>query len=184
MGSDLLSRPMTRLIVLALGLCFLALAVTRDSSAGIAQALYLASGFVLAVGAHRTWQELTAPSRWAAVSAVGGLAATVIFAATELRIVDSNEWQGVGALVVPAWLFAAVAWFTHAKEIRSLRWVVTLVQVSFTSLSSALFVVLMARSDQLLGTLGYGVASAIGVAASVAAIVGITQRVQVELQRR
>ena len=175
---------MTRLIVLALGLCFLALAVTSGSSAGIAQALYLASGLLLTAGALRTWQEFAAPSRWAAVSALGGLIATVVFAATELRVVDSNEWQGVGALVVPAWLFAAVAWFTHAKEIRSLRWVVTLVQVSFTSLSSALFVVLMARSDQLAGTFGYGVAAAIGLAASIAAVVGIAQRVQVELQRR
>ncbi len=177
-------RPRPTVLVVALALAFFALALTGESNAWFGQTAYLASAVLLGFAGRRTFDELGPPSRWAALSCLGGLMATEVFAATELAVVDSADWQGVGALIVPAWLFAAVGWVTHMRAVRSLRWVVTLVQVSFTSLSAALFAVLAIRSDRVLGFVGYGAAAILGVAAAALAFLGIALRVQIELRAR
>ena len=177
-------RAVSIVLGVALLLGFVALALTRESTSWAAQTLYLVSAALLLLAITWTRPVITGASRWAAMSALGGLVATEIFAATELEVVHATEWQGVGALIVPAWLFAATSWLAHQRDVRSLRWVVTLVQVSFTSLSAALFVVLAARADAAVGVLGYGAAALVGAIAGVVAIIGIVQRVQREVRRR
>ncbi len=167
-----------------LALCFLTLAFTGSGTARIGAFAYLASAGGLGVASFFTLKILPSPSRLAAVAALGGLMATEVFAATELWLVDPTEWQGVGVLIVPAWLFAAVGWFTHMRSVRTLRWVASLVQVSFTSLSAALFGVLAFRAEDGLGALGYATAAALGAGAAGLIAIGVLGRISQERRAR
>ena len=167
-------------LVAALGLVFLALL----SRGWIGEALYLVAALGLAGIAVRTFNVLDSPSNWAAASALLGLAATAVFAATELA--DLNADGGGGPALIPvAWLFAATSWAAHTVAFRTLRWVITLVQTSFTSLSAMVFLIVAGRStNTTLLTLGYGVAGLIGAFAGALAVTGIFGRIKVELAKR
>ena len=92
---------------------------------------------------------------------------------------------GGGSVIVPvAWLFAATSWYAHYMGVRTLRWVITLVQVSFTTLSALLFFILFARAENALGALGYGAAGLIGALSGALAVTGIIGRIKVELAKR
>ena len=171
-------------IAIALLLAFLALAFVDGSTILVGQITYALSAVILAAAAAATARALLPPSRWAAVSALGGLIATEVFAATEIGAAAPSEWDGVGALIVPAWLFAAVGWWTHMLAVRSLRWVTTLVQVSFTSLSSALFVILTFQADSPTEAFGFGLAAVLGLSSAALAITSVIQRVLLELRLR
>lgn len=175
-----------RVLMIALGLAFLGLAFTSESNRWFGQSAYLLSAAGLVVVARQTRQLLPPPHRWAAQAALGGLVATELFAATELAVVPADEWQGVGALIVPSWLFAAVGWVTHTRGIHTFRWVVTLVQLSFTALSGALFAWLAWQNepDRVIAVLGYGAAAVAGGLSAVLAVVAAVQRIRIELSRR
>ena len=72
------------MLLVALLLCFVALAFTGDGRVTFGQSAYLASVILLAAVADATRAHLAPPSRWAAVAAVGGLVATMLFAITEI----------------------------------------------------------------------------------------------------
>jgi hypothetical protein len=144
---------------------------------------YLTASVVLCAVAVATWKAFERPNNWAATSALLGLISAAVFAATELGDVSADG--GGGPAIIPvAWLFAATSWYTHFSGVRTLRWVITLVQVSFSSLSALLFVLASSRADDGVRGTGYGTAAAVGVLAGATAIIGIVGRIRIELARR
>ena len=178
------SSPLFIPLVAALGLIFLALATSSTSARWLGQSGYLIGAAVLTAVAGRSWVSFDKPSNWAAAAGLLGLVSAAVFAATELAILDTDELGGGGVLIPVSWLFAATGWYAHYMEVKTLRWVITLVQVSFTFLSSVLFFVLAARSDGITGTLGYGTAGAIGAFAVAIAVTGVFARIKIELAKR
>ncbi len=181
LSSSLLSSPLFRLLAGALGLVFVSLVI--GSRGRLGEIGYLGAAALLAVVAQSTWRRFDRPGNWAAASAVLGLTSAAVFAATELSDVTA-EGGGGPAIIPVAWLFAATSWYTHRERIRTLPWVITLVQVSFTTLSALLFTLASARADDGARTLGYGVAATIGIAGGVMAVIGIAGRVRLELAKR
>lgn len=174
------ASPLFLPLVASLGLVFVALV----TGGRVGQGLYGIATVALAGIAAQTWSTLESPSNWAAASALLGLAATAVFAAVELGDIDADGGGGP-ALIPVAWLFAAAGWATHMARFRTLRWVTTLVQVSFTSLSAMVFWVVATRStNSTLLTIGYGFAGVVGVLAGVLAVTGIVARIRVELAKR
>ena len=171
-------------LVIALGLIFVALATSSTSTRWLGQSGFVV-GAVLAAGvAGQTWRSFERPNNWAAAAGLLGLVSASVFAATELGVIEADE-PGGGSVIVPvAWLFAATSWYAHYMGVRTLRWVITLVQVSFTTLSALLFFILFARAENALGALGYGAAGLIGALSGALAVTGIIGRIKVELAKR
>lgn len=179
MSPPLRSEPLFLPLVVILAMVFLALVL----AGWFGQLAYVLAAAALLPTAARTWATFERPSNWAASSALMGLASAAVFAATELA--DVGRDGGGGPAIIPvAWLFAATGWYTHLRGVRTLRWVVTLVQVSFTSLSALLFVVASARADDRVSVLGYGIAGLAGALAGALAVTGILGRIRVELAKR
>lgn len=179
MSRSVRASPLFVPLASALVVVFLALVL----AGWFGQLGYLLSAAVLVLVAGRTWSTFDKPNNWAAASALLGLVSAALFAATELS--DVGRDGGGGPVIIPvAWLFAALGWYTHFKGVRTIRWVVTLVQVSFTSLSALLFVVSSARADDAIRTLGYGAAGLAGALAGALAVTGILGRIRVELAKR
>lgn len=173
------SSPLFVPLVAILVVVFLALVL----AGWFGQLAYLLAAAALVPTAARTWSTFDRPNNWAASAALMGLTSAAVFASTELA--DVGRDGGGGPAIIPvAWLFAATGWYTHFRGVRTLRWVVTLVQVSFTSLSALLFVVAAARADDAVSALGYGVAGLTGALAGALAVTGILGRVRVELAKR
>lgn len=170
--------PTLHALLAALLLCFLALALTTESTVRFGQGMYLLSAALLAAVIGTTSAALEAPHRWAAIAALGGLIATEIFALTELGRSDSSGWEGLGVLIPPAWLFATIGWFTHNRRRHTFRWVSTLVQLPFTALTTTLFVLLFLRVDGW-SRVGHGAASLVGSLSVIAALVAIYGRLQI-----
>ena len=176
---SLRSSPLTVPLAGALLLSFLALVV----GGWFGQLGYLLAAGALFAVAGGTWARFDRPGNWAAASAVLGLAATAVFAATELS--DLGRESDGGPVIIPvAWLFAATAWYTHWRGAKTIRWVITLVQVSFTSLSALLFIVAAARAVDGLQAVGYLVAGLGGALAGALAVTGIIGRIRIELAKR
>ena len=178
------SSPLFVPLVAAFGLIFLALARSSTSTRGLGQSGYLIGAAVVAAVAGRSWLTFDKPSNWAAAAGLLGLVSAAVFAATELAIVDADELGGGAVLIPVSWLFAATGWYAHYMRVKTLRWVITLVQVSFTFLSSVLFFILAARSNGITGTVGYGAAGAIGAFAVAIAVTGVLFRIKIELAKR
>ncbi len=175
------SSPTFAPLVIGLVLVFLALIV--GDRARLGEFVYLTASLVLCGVAALTWRTFERPNNWAATSALLGLVSAAVFAATELG--DMSTDGGGGPAIVPvAWLFAATSWYTHLNGVRTLRWVITLVQVSFSSLSALLFVLASSRADDGIRAAGYGIAGAVGVLAGASAVTGIVCRIRIELARR
>lgn len=171
-------------LVVALGLIFVALATSSTSNRWLGQSGFIVGALIAAGVAGQTWRSFNRPSNWAAAAGLLGLVSASVFAATELGVIGVDE-AGGGSVIIPvAWLFAATSWYAHYMGVRTLRWVITLVQVSFTTLSALLFFILMARADRALGAVGYGAAAAIGALAGAVAVTGIFGRINVELGKR
>lgn len=178
------SSPLFVPLAGALGLIFLALVMGSTSARWLGQSGYLVGAAALIAIAGRTWLAFDRPSNWAAAAGLLGLVSAAVFAATELAIVQPDEVGGGAVLIPVSWLFAATGWAAHFMRVRTLRWVVTLVQVSFTFLSSVLFFILAARSDGATGTLGYGAAGVIGAFGGALAVTGVLARIKIELAKR
>ena len=179
MSQPIRSSPLLGPLVGALIVVFLSLVV----AGWFGQLGYLLAALVLAGVAAATWSTFERPSNWAAASALLGLASAAVFAATELTDV-SRDGGGGPAIIPVAWLFAAASWYTHHQGVKSLRWVITLVQVSFTSMSALIFVVAAARADDTVRAVGYGTSGLIGALAGAMAVTGIIGRIRVELAKR
>lgn len=179
MSPSVRSSPLFTPLVSALLAVFLALVL----AGWFGQIAYLLAAGSLAVLAAQTWSTFDRPGNWAASSALLGLASAAVFAATELS--DVGPEGGGGPAIIPvAWLFAATSWYTHFRHVKTLRWVITLVQVSFTSLSALLFFVASVRADDAVRALGYGVAGLTGALAGALAVTGILGRIRVEFAKR
>ncbi len=179
------SSPLFIPLVAALGLIFLSLVSSSTSTRWLGQFGYLIGAAVITAVAGSSWVSFDKPSNWAAAAGLLGLVSAAVFAATELSVIDADEPGGGGSVLIPvSWLFAASGWYAHYMGVRTLRWVITLVQLSFTSLSSVLFLLLAARSDGVTGTVGYGVAGLIGAFSAAIAVTGIFARIKVELANR
>ncbi len=178
------SSPLFLPLVAALLLIFLALATSSTSVRWLGQSGYLIGAAVVAGVAFRTWVTFETPNNWGAAAGLLGLVAAAVFAATELAVVSDEEIGGGAVLIPVSWLFAATGWYAHFMGVKTLRWVITLVQVSFTFLSSLLFFILAARSDGATGTIGYGAAGVIGAFAGAIAVTGIVGRIRLELAKR
>lgn len=165
------------------GLALVFLSLLVGDSGVLGELGYLAGSIILTGVAAATRKTFEHPSNWAASSALLGLVSAAVFAATELGDV-STDGGGGPAIIPVAWLFAATSWYTHFKSVRTLRWVITLVQVSFSSLSALLFVLASSRADEAVRAIGYGIAGAVGVLAGVSAVIGIVGRTRIELARR
>ena len=165
----------------ALGLVFVSLVV--GSRGGLGSVGYLCAAAALQPIAVETWKRFSRPGNWAAASALLGLISASVFAATELSDVTTDG--GGGPAIIPvAWLLAATSWYTHHQGVRTLPWVITLVQVSFTSMSALLFALAAVRADDRIRAGGYGLAAAIGIAGGAMAVIGIVGRIRQELARR
>lgn len=174
------ASPLFVPLVATLGLVFVALV----TGGWIGEGLYALCAAALVAIAVRTFTTLESPSNWAAASALAGLAATAIFAATELRDIDADGGGGP-ALIPVAWLFAATSWAAHTARFRTLRWVITLVQTSFTTLSALVFLIVTGRSTSSVTlAVGYGLAGLIGALAAALAVTGIIARIRVEFAKR
>ena len=181
MNPSIRSSPIFAPFAASLVLVFLALLVGDRGRLG--ELCYLIASVVLCGVAAATWRAFARPNNWAATSALLGLVSAAVFSATELSDV-STDGGGGPAIIPVAWLFAATSWYSHFKGIRTVRWVITLVQVSFSSLSALLFVLASSRADDSIRALGYGTAALFGVVAGVTAIIGIVGRIRIELARR
>ncbi len=177
-------QPVTLVLGVALVETFLALAFASEARIGLSQVLYGSSAVGLAFVGAETWRLMPSPNRIAVVGVLLGLAATEVYALTELGAVDPDEWQGIGALIVPAWLFAASGWYANLRGVRTLRWVIPLLQCSFVALSAVAFVFLLSQESSTAAQIGYGTAAAIAVASFAATTTGIVGRVRLELRRR
>lgn len=172
-------------LVVALGLVFVALATSSASNRWLGQSGYLVGAAILAGLSGQTWLAFDRPSNWAAAAGLLGLVSAAVFAATELTVTNPDEPGGGASVLIPVtWLFAATGWAAHFVRFKTLRWVITLVQVSFTTLSAVLFFVLAARPGRTIGTVGYGAAGLIGALAGAVAVTGIFGRIRVELAKR
>lgn len=171
-------------LVTALGLIFVALATSSTSTRWLGQSGYLTGAGIATFVALRTWLSFDKPSNWAAAAGLLGLVAAAVFAATELAVVLDDELGGGAVLIPVTWLFAATGWYAHYMGVKTLRWVITLVQVSFTFLSALLFFILAARSEGITGTFGYGLAGLIGALSGALAVTGVFGRIKVELAKR
>lgn len=171
-------------LVVALGLVFVALATSSTSTRWLGQSGYLIGAAMIAGVTWQTWFSFDNPNNWGACAGLLGLASAAVFAATELAIVEADELGGGAVLIPVSWLFAATGWYAHFMGVKTIRWVITLVQLSFTSLSSVLFFLLAARSDGPTGTFGYGTAGAVGASAAAFAITGAFARIRIELAKR
>jgi len=178
------SSPLFIPLVVALGLIFVALATSSASTRWLGQSGYLVGAAIVTGVAWQTWLTFDKPNNWGAAAGLLGLVSAAVFAATELAIVDADEIGGGAVLIPVSWLFAATGWYAHLMRVKTLRWVITLVQLSFTSLSAALFFVLAVRSDGATGTLGYGAAGLVGAFAGAIAVTGAFARIKVELAKR
>ena len=144
---------------------------------------YLVAAVVLAAMARATWSTFDRPSNWAAAAALVGLVSAAVFAATELS--DTGRDGGGAAAIIPvAWLFAAAGWYAHGQGVKTLRWVLTLVQVSFTSLSALVFLLTAGRASDGARAAGYGAAGIIGFVGTALAVIAIFGRIRVELAKR
>ncbi len=165
----------------SLVLVFLSLVV--GSRARLGEIGYLVAAAALQPIAVETWRRFPRPGNWAASSALLGLISASVFAATELSDITADG--GGGPAIIPvAWLLAATSWYTHHQRVRTLPWVITLVQVSFTSMAALLFALASVRADDAVRRLGYGVAAAVGMVGGVTAVIGIIGRIRRELARR
>lgn len=171
-------------LVIALGLIFVALATSSASTRWLGQSGYLVGAAIVAGVAWQTWATFDTPNNWGAAAGLLGLVSAAVFAATELAIVEADEIGGGAVLIPVSWLFAATGWSAHFMGVKTLRWVITLVQLSFTSLSSVLFFLLAARSEGATGTFGYGAAGLIGALSAALATTGALGRIRVELAKR
>lgn len=172
-------------LLIALGLIFVALATSSASNRWLGQSGYLVGSAIILGVAWQTWSTFDKPNNWGAAAGLLGLMSSAVFAATELAIIDVDQAGGGGSVLIPvSWLFAATGWYAHFMRVKTLRWVITLVQVSFTTLSAVLFFVLAARPGRTIGTIGYGAAGLIGAFAGAIAVTGIFGRIKVELAKR
>lgn len=172
-------------LVIALGLIFVALATSSASNRWLGQSGYLVGAAIIAGVAWLTWSSFDSPNNWGAAAGLLGLMSAAVFAATELAVIDADQPGGGGSVLIPvSWLFAATGWYAHFMRVKTLRWVITLVQVSFTTLSSVLFFILAVRSEGVTGTAGYGAAGLIGALSGALAVTGILGRIKVELAKR
>jgi len=172
-------------LAIALGLIFVALATSSSSNRWLGQAGYLVGAIIIAGVVGQTWSTFDKPNNWGAAAGLLGLMSAAVFAATELAVIAADQAGGGGSVLIPvSWLFAASGWYAHFMRVKTLRWVITLVQVSFTTLSAVLFFVLAARSDGVSGTVGYGAAGLIGALAGALAVTGILGRIKIELAKR
>lgn len=175
------SSPLFWPLVGALGLVFVSLAL--GSRTRLAEIGYLCAAAALQPTALETWRRFTPPRNWAASSALLGLMSASVFAATELSDVTTDG--GGGPAIIPvAWLLAATSWYTHHQGVRTLPWVITLVQVSFTSLSALLFALASTRADDSIRSAGYGLAAMLGLLGGIMAAIGVVGRIRVELAKR
>lgn len=173
-------------LLVALGLIFVALATSSTSTRWLGQSGYLVGALILGGVAFQTWLTFDKPSNWGAAAGLLGLASSAVFAAAELGALADGEDGGGASVIVPvAWLFAGSGWYAHYMRVKTLRWVITLVQVSFTALSSLVFFILIAQTDTgTFSTIGYAIAGAIGAMSVAVAVTGIIGRIKVELAKR
>lgn len=175
-------RSSPRFIPLVATLASIFVALVTGGPVG--RGLYLIAAASLVTIAVRTLADLESPSNWAVASALLGLVGTSVFAATELS--DINADGGGGPALIPvAWLFAATSWAAHVSQFKTLRWVITLVQTSFTTLSALVFLLVAARdTNSTLQTTGYVMAGLAASVGTVFAVIGVIGRIRVELAKR